>query len=219
MGRRAWPGDRVVPKHVVAQGECVTSIADHYGFFWQTVWDHPDNHELKRLRKNPNVLCVGDELSIPDKAPREESCASEEKHRFRLKGVPAKLRVHLEENGKPLKNLDYKLDIDGKVVEGTTDGEGLVEASIPPGARSAVLYVDHGARVYHLDLGHVDPVDDLAGVQQRLKNMGFFFRPIDGKESPQLTQAISRFQAAQGLDATGELDDDTKKKLEDAHAS
>jgi hypothetical protein len=32
-----------MPKHTVAEGECLSSIAHRYGFFWKTLWDHPEN--------------------------------------------------------------------------------------------------------------------------------------------------------------------------------
>lgn len=81
--------------HTVRQGECISSIAYEYGFFPNTIWNHPDNEQLKQLRKDMNLLEVGDIVKIPEKEEKEESAASEQKHRFRKKGVPAKLRMKI----------------------------------------------------------------------------------------------------------------------------
>jgi hypothetical protein len=42
-----------MPLHDVAQGDCLLSIAEQYGFFWETLWEHPRNAELKQTRKRP----------------------------------------------------------------------------------------------------------------------------------------------------------------------
>jgi len=80
-------------EHTIAPGECISSIAYQHGFFWETLWNHGDNAELKRDRKDPNVLHPGDLVMIPDLTLKEESCATEQVHEFRLKGVPARLNL------------------------------------------------------------------------------------------------------------------------------
>lgn len=84
-------------KHTVRQGECISSIAFERGFFWETVWKHPENSKLKQERKDPNVLKPGDEVFVPEKEEKQESCPCEKRHRFRKKGVPAILRLRLME--------------------------------------------------------------------------------------------------------------------------
>jgi len=79
--------------HEIQQGECLDSVAERYGFFWETLWEHADNSELKRVREDPNVLQPGDIVKVPDLEEGEESCATEQAHRFRRKGVPAVLRL------------------------------------------------------------------------------------------------------------------------------
>ncbi len=90
--------------HSVEQGECLTSIAHQYGFFWQTLWNHPRNAELKQQRKSPNTLLPGDTVHIPDKRLKEEARETGSLHRFRVKGIPARLRLKLMWEGKPSAN-------------------------------------------------------------------------------------------------------------------
>ena len=75
-------------KYIVKQSDCISSIAFKYGFFPDTIWNDSKNSKLKQDRKDPNVLLPGDEVYIRDKEEKEESCASEERHSFRKKGVP-----------------------------------------------------------------------------------------------------------------------------------
>jgi N-acetylmuramoyl-L-alanine amidase len=73
--------------HTVAQGEYLSGIAKHYGFANHvTIWNHPQNAALKKLRVNPNVLLPGDQAFIPDKAPKQESAPTGRTSRFRLGG-------------------------------------------------------------------------------------------------------------------------------------
>ena len=81
--------------YIVRQGDCIDSIADHFGHLPATIWNHPSNAELKSIRKNPNVLLPGDRLTVPKRRPKEEPGETELRHRFVLRGVPAKLKIRL----------------------------------------------------------------------------------------------------------------------------
>lgn len=83
--------------YVVKQGDCLSSIGDKYGIFWEKIWNHPKNSRLKAKQQDPNILYPGDVVFVPEKEEKEESCAPEQKHKFRRKGTPAKLRLRLME--------------------------------------------------------------------------------------------------------------------------
>ncbi len=87
--------------YTVRAGDCISSIAFDHGFFWETLWNHPKNANLKSKRLDPNILKEGDIVHIPDLSLREESRATEKRHRFKLKGAPAKLRLRILEEPKP----------------------------------------------------------------------------------------------------------------------
>ncbi|MBI4639779.1 MAG: peptidoglycan-binding protein, partial [Candidatus Tectomicrobia bacterium] len=50
--------------------------------------------------------------------------------------------------------------------------------------------------------------------QAILRDLGFDPGPVDGKLGPKTKEALRRFQAAQGLPITGDLDGTTQKALE-----
>jgi hypothetical protein len=206
-------------KHIVKQGECIESIAFEHGFFWETVWNHPKNKELRELRKSPNVLRPGDEVHIPVKRYKAVDCQSGKRHVFRLKGVPSKLKIVVRDDDEVQANVPYVLDVDGKRYKGKTDGEGRLEHPIPPRAKQGKLLIGEGDEQQELDLalGHVDPVEEVSGIQARLNNLGFFCGEEDGELDPLVEQAIMDFQAHHKLEPTGEIDDATKNKLLEEH--
>ena len=196
--------------YVVQQGDCISSIAFENGFFWKTIWNHPSNADLKARRKDPNVLLENDIVHIPDLTSNQVAGATEQTHKFKLNGVPAKIKVRFLHNGQPRANIPYQLCVDGVSSTGTTDGDGFVEAKISPGAKQAriVLQDPKSDIVYNMALGHLDPIDTPSGVAQRLANLGYGVG-----DDP--AGSILAFQTDQQLQATGQVDDSTSSKLKD----
>lgn len=203
--------------HVVEAGECVGSIAFANGFFPRTIWEHPENADLRAKRKDPNVLLAGDVVQVPDLRSKEIPVAAGQSHKFVRRGVPERFRLQLRRRGKPRADLRFELHVEGKVIEGRTDASGTLEAWIPPDAKEGeLLLVETGER-YRLALGKLDPVEELSGVQHRLFNLGLYQGPLDGKAGPSLAGAVKAFQVRHGLPDTGELDGATRAKLKEAH--
>ena len=117
-------------------GDSIPSLAKENGHFWRTVWDHPQNLQLKTKRKDPNVLSPGDDVFIPEIEVKEESRPTDQKHKFKLKGEAVKFKVRLLLLGEPRKNEPYVLDVDGKLINGTTDGGGQLEHVVPANAKA-----------------------------------------------------------------------------------
>jgi hypothetical protein len=208
-----------MPVHVVKQGECMNSIADQYGFFWYSLWNHERNAELKERRQNPNVLMAGDRVFIPEKRQKEESGETAKVHTFRLKGVPVKLNFELLDfDGSPRAGVQYTLTVDGKKTTGVTPEDGMISEVIPPRAKSAHLTLEDGVE-YDIDLGYMNPVEYASGVQARLKNLGYFKGEITGTIDDETREAIRKFQRAQGLEVTGEADQNTRNALMGQHQS
>ncbi|MDI7259578.1 MAG: peptidoglycan-binding protein [Thermodesulfobacteriota bacterium] len=246
-----------MPEYKVKQGDCISSIATRHGLFWEKVWNHPKNAKLKEKRKDPNILYPGDVVFVPDKDKKEESGGTEQKHRFRKKGTPAKLRLRLmrppedqqteeprqtiergrggrdltinnepppeQREDEPWANAPFVLQIDGQVVgEDQTDNDGRLEVQIPPNARVGRLIVELGTereRTIPLNLGHLNPIETVSGVKQRLFNLGIPCGESNEQETPEYEEAVREFQAKHGLEVTGRVDQQTKDAIRDAHGS
>jgi hypothetical protein len=208
-----------MPDYIVNQGECIESIAKDHGLFWETIWNDPKNQKLKQNRKNPNILLAGDKVFVPDLRLKQEPGATETKHRFKKKGVPSKIKLVLkDQKSKPRANVDYVIEIDGQLYRGKTDAQGQLEYPIPPNAQKGKLIVGTQSEEYNLNLGNMDPISEISGVQSRLKNLGFNCE-VSGKLDDTTKEAIRSFQKRYGLNETGEPDDPTRQKLEQEHAS
>jgi hypothetical protein len=85
----------MVVDHMVQPGDCISSLAEEHGLLWETLWNHPNNAQLKRQRQDPNILLPGDVVHIPDIQLRIETKSTDQKHQFVRKGVPAKFRMRL----------------------------------------------------------------------------------------------------------------------------
>jgi hypothetical protein len=204
--------------HIVAPGECIMSIAAEAGLFWQTVWNHPQNASLKDARGTPNQLIAGDRVHVPPLELRLEDAATEQRHKYKKKGVPIDVEFELREQDKPLKGVRYILTIEGRTQEGHVPDDGIVRAKMYPTDRAGVLRVGMAPRekVYPLEFGHLDPADTPSGAIERLKHLGYLSGD-DGEE--EFKPALRAFQGEEGLNATGELDRKTADKLAHVHGS
>lgn len=197
-------------EYKVKQGDCINSIAFKHGFFWETLWNHPKNAKLNLKRKDPSVLQEGDIVYIPDLTIKEESGTTEQRHKFRLKGVPAKIKIRLCVDDQPRMNEPFILYVDDvEVYQGNTDGDGYVRAAIPPNAKKGKILVGSGDEqdVFVFLLGTVDPIETDEGVRGRLYNMGY--------DVSDLTEAIRNFQSKENLNITGIADVPTLARLKE----
>ncbi len=197
----------------VKQGDCISSIAFEHGFFPDTIWDHPENAELKKKREDPNVLMPGDVVFIPDKRLKEVSEPTNNVHKFRCKNTPEKFKLQLLIEEEPRANEEYELEIEDLKFEGKTDSEGRIQQSIPPNAKRGKLTLKKDETVFELKLGNLNPSDEITGAQGRLRNLGLYFGAIDGQMSDDLEQAIQEFQIIKNLEPDGELNEETKDAL------
>jgi hypothetical protein len=196
--------------------DCMNSIAERHGFFWETLWNDGKNADLKNTRKNPNVLNAGDQVWIPALSPKQESRATDARHKFKRKGVPAITRFCFMSDGKPRANEPWVMDVDGKTYKGNTDGDGVMKVYVPPGATDATITIGEGKKqkIYPVQLGSMDPVETDSGVRKRLRALGY--NPGSAEEDGdgmKLKQAVRKFQAASQMKLTGNVDDALRDKL------
>jgi hypothetical protein len=201
----------------------MASIASKHRFEWETLWDLPENADLKNARKDPHVLHPGDEVFIPDLRVQEIPCQTDMRHHFVLKNNREQLRIVLtDEDDKPIAGESYVLEIDDETrLEGQTDSSGTIKETIPPDAVKGRLLVGDGdaQREYFIGLGHIDPVEKLSGAQGRLLNLGYYDGVVDGIPGPLTTTALLLFQEKYNLPPTGENDKATQAKLKELFAS
>ncbi len=216
--------------HLVSQGEWVSKIAARYGIVsdWLRVWNHPLNSELRQKRKEPNVICPGDRLFIPELETRKEDCATNSGHHFVLKSATKKLKFVLRDwEDKPRAGIPCRFEVDKQACPGVvkSDGQGRIEIEIPEGATEGRLLVGgHPAEIYPVMLGHLDPIDEISGYQQRLTNLGYYQGPIDGIDGPATKAATWSFQEYENavadsevLKVDGIMGPKTKAKLQERH--
>lgn len=204
-------------KHIIQQGESTISLSEQYGFFAQTIWNHADNAELKRLRKDMNVLSPGDRMLVPDKCLKDVSKPTGQKHRFRRKGVPAKFRLQIFDGEKLRAKQDYRFTIDGAIFTGKTDSSGVLDLYVSPAAKEGTLVIgpDHFELV--VDFGHLNPISEVSGVQMRLNNLGYACGEANGELNEATRVALQKFQRRFSIAESGEADEATRKKLEQMH--
>ena len=225
--------------HFVVQGEYLSKIAHAYGFAnFHTIWDAPENKELKEKRKNPNILYPGDKLVIPEKEIREEIRATEAKHKFELQEEKLMLRIELMDlNNKPAEGHECTLIVEGNPKEIKTKSDGMLEEEIatdngvgkvqdrgkpdPKQPFRAPLEIP-------LKIGHLDPEDKFSGQIARLNNLGYnagqlFDHTLTEDEetklgkSPQFLSAVEEFQCDFGLKVDGICGKNTQEKLVKVH--
>ncbi|MFN0058634.1 MAG: peptidoglycan-binding protein [Planctomycetota bacterium] len=202
----------------VGSGDSVPSIAKTHGFFWQSLWDLPENAALKATRKDPNLLYEGDEVFVPKPREKLEVRPAGATHVFKRLGDPVKFKLRLTRAGKPRASEPYVLVLGDETIEGATDGDGKLETFVPGNVTEGKLLLKNGKEEYPLRISRLDPIETTSGVQQRLNNLGFSCGPEDGKPNARTRQALSSFQAKHALAATGEADAATLAKIKSLHA-
>jgi hypothetical protein len=201
--------------HRVQQGECLASIAARYGHAWKTVWNHPENKQLRDARKDPNVLHPGDAVFVPDKALKAEPAVTNKRHQFKVHLEKSKLHLRLTGAFQSLEGEPFVIELGGERIEGKTDSDGKLEAEIPAGLTEVTLLLPKRRQSYTLSLGHLDPSDVARGAEERLRNLGML--SSDHPDDVSLGAALSMFQRVKKLEETGALDDRTAAALRDEH--
>ncbi len=222
----------------VKQGEWLTKIAvDHNYANCETIWNHPNNSELKK-RRSPNVLYPGDRLFLPAKDQKQESCPTEKRQRFQLKRLWDTFQLQILDGFKrPVANTPYALKIGNQKFNGKTDGDGhLHHKKIDPTINEpAMLELFQMGMIFRIPLGNLNPAhkhsegetdaydNGLSGVQMRLANLGYEPGNTDGHMDSGTVSAITMFQIFEmnrsAKEATGELDDDTRNAIISNHKS
>jgi hypothetical protein len=212
--------------HTVEQGEHLPLIAHKYAFAsYLTIWDHPNNADLKEKRRNPNVLFPGDQVFIPDKETKQVEVKAGQFSRFRVKQDKLLLRLVLDQLfGEPLKNAECEVRIDARVKNVVGGDDGTIEIEVPASAGGGELIIKGNEQrpegiVIPFKIGHLDPVEEIPGQVARLNNLGYFAGSTDNIDESLLASAVEEFQCDHGLKVDGVCEKATQTKLREVHGS
>ena len=202
--------------YAVQDGDHVSGVAQSFGFDdYAVVWNDPGNADLQSQRTDPHVVQPGDQLAIPEvKAQPAANKPTGAKHPFQIQQSPLKLRLTLLDlSAKPMPSAP--VTVAGTSL--TTDGNGLVEATVDKSAKDATL--DSAGSEVDLSLGGLNPSDDTsdAGYKARLYNLGFLWDSSVDDTDDEMVIALQDFQAQYSLTVSGQLDDATKAQLQQTY--
>lgn len=209
--------------HTIEEGDTIFRIAARHGFNrWQVIWDDSENEDLRSRRASPQVLTPGDVIHIPDPRPGSADKASGQRHVFRRLAPEALFCVYLRDHaGRPYAGNDYELVVGSRKYAGKTESDGRVSHAVPLDADRGRLTLHLSADpsdtcVWLLDVGHIRPVEEIAGVQARLNNLGYKAGNVTGEMNESTRDALRTLQKHMGYETpTGELDDATLAALRD----
>ena len=228
--------------HVVEQGEHLAGIAKKYGFRdFHTVWDDGPNADLKKSRKNPNILFPGDSVLIPDLLPKWVGADTGKLHLFNVKIQKVLLQIIVEDTDEtPLAGTPSTLKVKENKFEQPVQPDGMVKAEIDEDDKDGQLTLKEKKLDYRLRIGHLNPLivdpdketdakrraEAIIAWQDRLNNLGYFAGfTID--DTDQFQWALQEFQRDHGwvLDTkkekgkklNGKTDQDTRDKLEEVY--
>lgn len=201
----------------VKQGDHLSSIAKALGFSdYETIWNDPNNSDLKAQRVNPNVLYPGDTVYIPDRDPVEYPRPTDQRHKFVRRKPDLKLvLVLVDAYEKPIANASITLQVGGDKYDLTTDANGRFEQEIQADAHDALIIIKDAQTPFQDDtiaikIGDLDPVDQESGQLARLNNLGYF-------ADAGLESAIEEFQCDNNLTVDGKCGPQTQAKLKEVH--
>lgn len=211
--------------HVVVDGECLSSLAERYGFrSWRTIYEHADNSSLRAKRANPNLLAPGDVVAIPDREERAEDAATGQRHTFvtRRPACTIELRF-LAHDGSVLARRPVRLVIDGGEEQLQTNGEGRVSVSIRRDAAEGVATVD--GHTFPFGLGMLRPVEPTAAeadapteARSGAASQAQSGTPEStGRADATTAAAVRTYQTERKLSTTGTLDAATRAAILGEH--
>jgi len=204
-----------MPQHRVRQGESILSLSKRYGIPADKILNDTGNQSMQEQGRERGILNPGDAVTIPELEIKQESAATDQRHRFRCLNRLAWLKVRFIRGGEPLANEPYVLSIDGDETSGDLDQDGWLRTRVPVETSSALVLLGENAAhgKVELNIGDLNPSNETSGMSQRLQNLGFLQSDENGEADRIDEDAIRMFQAQQGLEETGQLDDATRNRI------
>ncbi|MFO0554641.1 MAG: peptidoglycan-binding protein [Polyangiaceae bacterium] len=205
--------------YVVRAGDYLAKVAHLFGFDADTVWNLPENEELRTKRPNPNVLYPGDVLRIPKREGEGVAVEGGTENTYAAPVPTSKISIVLYDPAGGLFASKRCIVRDIPNAPESTTAEGKLEFDVPVTLRLVIVEFPDDEVILELDVGGLDPGSEDSGVKHRLRNLGIYCD--DGVESAEnderYANALRVFQQRAGLPETGELDDGTRAALLSEH--
>ncbi|MFO0548940.1 MAG: type VI secretion system tip protein TssI/VgrG [Polyangiaceae bacterium] len=213
----AGSGRRTV---VAGPHDHLAQIAAEHGFSADELWQADANATLREQRANPQVLRAGDVLVVPLREPSARDLHVGQLNSFSARVPMLDTEVRFFDADGPLASKSCRIEgLEPEPVDATTDGDGVLTIHHPANhAAVTVVFPDMDAR-YELTLGGLDPVEEASGAQMRLAQLGHFTGAVSDTWSDAARAALRQFQAAAGLDESGEPDAATLDALRNTFGS
>lgn len=203
----------------------MSALAARLGFDAQAAWAHEKNAGLRARRPSMDMLCPGDVVHIPQEPSEALELSVGTTNQFSARIPTVTIRLALRLGDHVLANEEYEIaGIPGpSSTRGRSDGDGVVKLDLPVSVRSIDLLLPRLHATYAVDVGHLEPAEEMSGIRQRLKHLRYY--PGAARSgAPDLERdhdrlAIEAFQRHHGIEPTGELDARTRDAIVSAHGA
>ncbi len=160
------------------QGDFLVQLANNFGFDPDIVWQDPSNATLRALRSNPNILCAGDVLYIPDlptQPPPMTSLMLGATNSFVAQDPPTVILTHkfIGSDSTSYASKGYTVQELDQLTGLTTDGDGVATFEAPVTLATATIVFTDTGESWALHLGAMDPINTMSGIFMRLQNLGY----------------------------------------------
>ncbi|BBW90028.1 peptidoglycan-binding protein [Pseudoalteromonas sp. PS1M3] len=209
-------------QHTVAQGETLLRIAKQYGYQTsKALYNHPSNAEFKALRPDPNLIYPGDKITIPPKKEKFIPLRTNSINSFVVQNEKEYFRLQVSyDDGDDITGKRVVLNIGSQTIDTVLQSDGLIEVELNNNdalTGNVDLYLKAGettpTKSFAVQIGNLDPIDTLSGVQGRCNMLGFNCGKVDGINGAKTKAGVREFQQAQQLQVDGIAGPVTKSRL------
>jgi hypothetical protein len=210
-------------RYTVADGDTIFTIAEHFHFsYWETIYYHADNAQLRKDCPDPFRLKAGVSVAIPDRQNRVIELETDKRHTVTVRKLRVPCRLVLtNDDGKPLADVRYRLSAGGHDFSGRTSDEGVIEQEVPTNTKKGTLSLQFGdgedsIASFEVIFTHGLPASDrIRQLQYKLNLLGFDAGPLDGELNDETKEALMAFKVEYlGQEfPDDQIDDDTARLL------
>jgi N-acetylmuramoyl-L-alanine amidase len=179
------------------------------------LWNDPANGQLRLRRPNPHIMAAGEAVHVPELIYQEVDRPTDARHRFRAEVHPLELALaFFEWNGAASTHVPAEVRIDGKEVAAQSKA-GTLRVPLDPLSDRCALKLGDEEQVARI--GFLQPIDTVAGVRQRLNNLGLRAGDADDPQALDYRSAVEEFQCDHHLAIDGKVGPATRSALVKAH--